>query len=294
MPGQQNLRRVKFGDYVADFDSFELRKHGIRLRVQDQPFQILKLLLQRPGELITRDELRIELWTGSTFVDFDAGLNAAVRRLRDALNDSAESPRFIETLPRHGYRFIAPVEYVAEPASATAPQKVEAEIPPVLTPNVFRKNAPGLAGFHLPDRVNTIWRVVIAAAALILLITGVNVARWRSKVYAKRSAPEIRPIAVLPFENLSSNASEQYFADAMTDALITNLSQVSSLKVTSRTSVMQYKNSHPSLPQIAHELHVDSVIEGSIVRDGNRVRITAQLIDANSIATFGRNATTEI
>jgi len=96
------LRRVKFGEFLADFDSFDLRKHGIRLKLQGQPFQILKLLLQRRGQLVTRDELRIELWNESTFVDFDAGLNAAIRRLRDALNDSADEPRYIETLPRHG------------------------------------------------------------------------------------------------------------------------------------------------------------------------------------------------
>ena len=112
-------RRAKFGDFVADFDSFELHKHGIRLKLQDQPFQILKLLLQRPGQLITREELRMELWKESTFVDFDAGLNAAIRRLRDALNESAEEPRYIETLPRHGYRFIASVEIEAEPLVVT-------------------------------------------------------------------------------------------------------------------------------------------------------------------------------
>jgi len=111
-------RRVKFGDFVADFDSFELRKYGIRLKLQGQPFQILKRLLQRPGQLVTREELRMELWTESTFVDFDAGLNAAIRRLRDALNDSADEHRYIETLPRHGYRFIASVEIDPEPRAA--------------------------------------------------------------------------------------------------------------------------------------------------------------------------------
>jgi TolB-like protein/DNA-binding winged helix-turn-helix (wHTH) protein/Flp pilus assembly protein TadD len=279
MPGQKSLRRVKFGDYLADFDSFELRKHGIRLKVQDQPFQILKLLLDRPGELITREELRLQLWTESTFVDFDAGLNAAVRRLRDVLNDSAENPRYVETLPRHGYRFIAAVEPVAEAQDVSVSPT---QILPAL-PNVeVDKSVAGRFRLFRPARMDAIWRVVTAASVLLLILTSVSIVRWRSKVYAKRSAPQVRPIAVLPFENLSSNASEQYFADAITDALITNLSQVASLRVTSRTSVMQYKGSRPSLPQIGRELHVDSVVEGTIVREGNRVRITAQLIDANS------------
>lgn len=122
MENHNNLRLVKFGDYVADLDSYELRKHGIRLKLQDQPFQILKLLLERPGRLVTRAQLRAELWTQSTFVDFDAGLNAAIRRLRDALNDSRDEPRYIETLPRHGYRFIALVEPLPHTLPSLTPQ----------------------------------------------------------------------------------------------------------------------------------------------------------------------------
>src|SRR5215467_4790244 len=114
MASPNTILRARFGDFLVDFESFELRKHGIRLKLQDQPFQILRLLLQCPGQLVTRDELCAALWADSTFVDFDAGLNAAVRRLRDVLIDSADEPRYIETLPRHGYRFIAPVEILAE------------------------------------------------------------------------------------------------------------------------------------------------------------------------------------
>src|SRR5215831_15234724 len=114
MASPNTILRARFGDFLVDFESFELRKHGIRLKLQDQPFQILRLLLQRPGQLVTREELCTELWADSTFVDFGAGLNAAVRRLRDVLIDSADAPRYIQTLPRHGYRFIAPVEVLAE------------------------------------------------------------------------------------------------------------------------------------------------------------------------------------
>jgi TolB-like protein/DNA-binding winged helix-turn-helix (wHTH) protein/cytochrome c-type biogenesis protein CcmH/NrfG len=282
MPNSNSVRRIKFGDYVADLDSFELRKHGVRLKVQDQPFQILKLLLQRPGDLVTREELRVNLWTESTFVDFDAGLNAAIRRLRDALNDSAEEPRYIETLPRHGYRFIAPVEPLLAAQNAVVSRPVSGDCAVAVQEAATFDGPAAASDAGRAERINTIWRALIAASAVLLLLSGISFAQWRSKVYAKRLTPQIRAVAVLPFANLSSNASEQYFADAMTDALISNLSQVGCLKVTSRTSVMQYRSSSPSVPEIGRELHVNSIVEGSVVRVGNRVRITAQLIDANS------------
>ena len=282
VPGQP--RRVMFGDYVVDIHSYELRKHGIRLKLQDQPFQILKLLLERPGQLVTREQLRSELWTQSTFVDFDAGLNAAIRRLRDALNDSPDTPRYIETLPRHGYRFIAPVQELPETPPVASP-------PPVSTRAAQSVSPAGHAeAIGTKDNLSTAppesnWRLFIPAivvAAVLLLVVALKSESARRRFFVSDAATKDQSIAVLPFENLSNNGSEQYFADAMTDALITNLSQVGSLKVTSRTSVIQFRTSRPSLPEIARQLHVDSVIEGTIVRDGDRIRITAQLIDANS------------
>ena len=282
MENHNNLRLVKFGDYVADLDSYELRKHGIRLKLQDQPFQILKLLLERPGRLVTRAQLRAELWTQSTFVDFDAGLNAAIRRLRDALNDSRDEPRYIETLPRHGYRFIALVEPLPHTLPSLTPQSTSVSDQPrgVLEERTF---PPPKVQIHAAWGGN--WRIFLAVsltAAAVLLIVALRSESARRHLFVSHAATKIQSIAVLPFENLSSNASEQYFADAMTDALITDLSQVGSLTVTSRTSVGRFKDSRPSLPEIAQQLHVDSVIEGTIVRDGNRIRITAQLIDAGT------------
>ena len=277
-----NLRFVKFGDYVADFHAFELRKHGIRLKIQDQPFQILKLLLERPGQLVTREQLRAELWTQSTFVDFDAGLNAAIRRLRDALNDSPDEPRYIETLPRHGYRFIAPVQNLPNPPQEPMPQTSAG---PELRSAVLEESSVSPSKIRIPpaSRKNSrIFLTAILIAVSLILIVALRSESARRRLFVSHAPTRIQSIAVLPFENLSSNASEQYFADAMTDALITNLSQVGSLKVTSHTSVAQFKDSHSSLPQIAQQLHVDSIIEGTIVREGNRVRITAQLIDAGS------------
>jgi TolB-like protein/DNA-binding winged helix-turn-helix (wHTH) protein/lipopolysaccharide biosynthesis regulator YciM len=282
METANKLRLVKFGDYVADLHSFELRKHGIRLKLQDQPFQILKLLLERPGQLVTREQFRAELWTQSTFVDFDAGLNAAIRRLRDALNDSPDAPRFIETLPRHGYRFIAPVENLPNPPQVFVPQTSAG---PEQRPAVLDERSVSPSEVRIPFALGKNSRTFLAAIVItvsLILIVALRSESARRRLFVSRAPTRIQSIAVLPFENLSSNASEQYFADAMTDALITNLSQVGSLKVTSHTSVAQFKESHPSLSQIAQQLHVDSVIEGTIVRDGNRVRITAQLIDAGS------------
>jgi len=273
--------RVKFCDFVADFDSFELRKHGIRLRLQDQPFQVLKLLLDHPGQLVTREQLRMELWTESTFVDFDAGLNAAVRRLRDALNDSADEPRYIETLPRHGYRFIAPVEVFGQ---ATA--NVRQDVPLGFGDGGDGQQSVAMSAEQVSDPVidqptkpRAPWRLV-AACVLVAAVIMAAVA-LRSRVFAKRSGDgRVYSIAVLPLQNLSGDPSQDYFADAMTDALITNLAQSKSLRVISSTSSMRYKGVHKPLPEIAHELNVSVIVEGSVIRSGNQVRITAQLLDA--------------
>ena len=278
-------RRAKFGDFVADFDSFELHKHGIRLKLQDQPFQILKLLLQRPGQLVTREELRMELWKESTFVDFDAGLNAAIRRLRDALNESAEEPRYIETLPRHGYRFIALVEIEASPPAVMGDELqtlshdalgLDTASAPI-EPSVHQEKYAELQRMRLPGS--------LVAACLLVAAVGMAAVALRSKVFAKHSAgTRINSIAVLPLQNLSGDPSQDYFADGMTDALITDLAQIKALRVISRTSTMLYKGTQKKVPQIAKELGVDAVLEGVAVRSGDRVRIDAQLIRGDNDA----------
>ena len=206
---------VRFGPFEADFRAGELRKHGVKLKLVGQPFEILAMLLERPGQLVTREELRARLWPTDTFVDFDHGLNAAVNKLRDALSDSAEKPNYVETLPRRGYRFISAV--------------------------------------GLNDSQNFL---------------------------GEPSSPKIQSLVVLPLENLSKDPEEEYFTDGMTDQLITNLTQISALKVISRTSAMRYKGTKKSLPEIARELHVDAVVEGAVMWVGSRVRISAQLIEA--------------
>ncbi len=266
--------RVRFGPFEANLSSCELFKSGIRIRVQDQPFQILAALLERPGELVLREELRRKLWADNTFVDFDAGLNAAVRRLRDALNDSSGEPRYVETLPRHGYRFIASIEPVpAAEASTFDPVKTETHVDLVTE----HGSVPG-AGGAAAKKLGWHWKLTAGAAILVMAIVGIST--WRSKALAGHSAVPIRSIAVLPLLNFSKDTNQDYFADGMTDALISNLARINSLRVISRSSAMPYKGTSKSLAAIAQELKVDAFVEGSVVRSGNRVRVNAELVQA--------------
>jgi TolB-like protein/DNA-binding winged helix-turn-helix (wHTH) protein/Tfp pilus assembly protein PilF len=280
-------RRVRFAAFEVDLRSCELFKHGIRIKIQDQPFQILEILLKRPGELVTREELRTKLWAEDTFVDFDAGLNAAIRRLRDALNDSADEPRYIETLPRHGYRFIASVE--TEPASIlelqpptnleSAPGNGHQEIPSVLLVEAGRASDTTEAE---RTRLPLTWLSVLAIAGGLLVVIASTTSTWRSRLFSAHAASGIHALAVLPLQNLSGDANQEYFADGMTEALITDLAQTKSLRVISRTSAMRYKGTQKKLPEIARELDVDAVVEGAVIRSGDRVRIDAQLIRGDS------------
>jgi TolB-like protein/DNA-binding winged helix-turn-helix (wHTH) protein/Flp pilus assembly protein TadD len=239
--------------------------------------KLLQLLLERPGEVVTREELRTRVWNDESFGDFDQAVNIAIAKLRSALGDSAESPRFIETLPKRGYRFIADVSVVD---TVTRPKKPESSGGNV--PATKEDNKDKLQGARLEVAPKgRLWprRWIIAALALLLSLAILAVWLLRSR----GSAPTgIRSLAVLPLENLSGDASQNYFADGMTDELITDLAQISALRVISRTSVMVYKGAHKPLPQIARELNVDAVVEGSVLRSGDQVRITAQLIEAST------------
>lgn len=247
-------RRLSFGPFEADLRSGELRKHGIKVRLQSQPFQLLAMLLDRPGELVTREEICQKLWPADTFVDFDHSLGTALNKIREVLNDSAAEPRFVETLPRRGYRFIAPVTPLdADPS----------EPPPPVEP---AKTAPRSRAFY---------SVIGVCAALVLLASALLT--WNFL-----HPHPVESIAVLPLANLSADPNQQFFPDGVTDELITNLAQIGSLRVISHTSAMAYAGTHKSAPQIARELGVDALVEGSVVRSGDRVRITVQLIQAAS------------
>jgi TolB-like protein/DNA-binding winged helix-turn-helix (wHTH) protein/Tfp pilus assembly protein PilF len=273
---------VRFGVFELELQSGRLRKHGLKVKLQEKPFQVLTLLLERPGEVVTREELRRQLWPADTFVDFDHSVNTAVNKLREALGDSAESPRFIETLPRHGYRFIAGVEAVApvydrREAPALTERRHE-ERPAV--PSFVRAGG----GRRYRGRIAAL--AAGGVAAILSALVGLNVAGLRGRLAAAVGAghgaalPKIESIAVLPLENLSGDPEQEYFAEGMTDELITTLGQVSALRVISRTSVMRYKDTKEPLPQIARELNVDAIVEGTVRSSGDRVRITANLLYA--------------
>ncbi len=254
-------RFLRFGQFELDLRTREIYKEGKRIKLQEQPCQVLALLIERAGELVPREELRKKLWPNDRFVDFDHGVNIAINKLRDALGDSPEKPQFIETLPRRGYRFIAPVS--APKTSGDGQPSAQVTSSPT-----------GRAWLG-----SIAWRRALLPAllSLLLVVVFVSFARyWRG-----RSAENnIRSLAVLPLENLSRDPAQDYFADGMTDELITSLAKLQTLKVISRSSVMRYKGTNKSLPEIARELNVDGIIEGTVLRSGNRVRITAQLRQA--------------
>ena len=258
MPADPTRPIHRFGHFEFDPASGELRRSGVKVKLQEQPFQILKLLLSRPGEVVTREEVRHALWPGDTFVDFDMGLNSAIKRLRDALEDSADHPRYVETLPRRGYRFVA----------ALAPPAVAAPADVVTPPRRLALRS---------------GRAMAAAAVITAIVLGLAFrAPWLRGRGQDTPPTAIRSLAVLPFENLTGSADQDYFVDGMTDALITDLAQARALRVISRTSVMRYKRTTKSLPRVAEELGVDAVVEGTVTRAGDRVRITAQLIQATT------------
>jgi TolB-like protein/DNA-binding winged helix-turn-helix (wHTH) protein/Flp pilus assembly protein TadD len=266
---------VRFGTYEVSFQSGDVRKSGLRIRVQQQPMKLLEILLEHPGEIVTREELRSRVWPNESFGDFDQALNISIGKLRSALGDSAENPRFIETLPKRGYRFIADVSVIDADARPRRQEPLSGDLP-TTDPGLKIKDVGSAVA---PKRRLWPTRSVIGALALIIIITLSILSVWRLRSRAPASAG-IRSIAVLPLENLSGDASQSYFADGMTDELITDLAQISALRVISRTSVMVYKGARKPLPQIARELNVDAVVEGTVLRSGDQVRITAQLIEA--------------
>jgi TolB-like protein/DNA-binding winged helix-turn-helix (wHTH) protein/Flp pilus assembly protein TadD len=266
--------RVRFGIFEVDLRAGELRKHGLRVRLQEQPFKVLAMLLERSGEVVTREELQKKLWPADTFVDFDHGLNKVINKIREALSDSAENPRFVETVARRGYRFLAEVK-VADSTPVHNPDLATQHRPTGET-----GDRPGLLGEPARPK-HLLSSLAWKTSGCVLLLLAAAVATWQLHS-RNRPSPVIRSLAVLPLESLSSDASQDYFADGMTDELISNLGQISALRVISRTSVMAYKHASKPLPQIARELNVDAVVEGTVLRSGDQVRITAQLIEASS------------
>jgi len=262
---------IRVGDWDLDLQSGELRKGTTATRLQEQPLQILQLLLERPGEVVTREELRSRIWPADTFVDFDHGVYSAIKRLRDALGDSAEKPAYIQTLSRKGYRLIAPVSGSVGPAQSDA------------NPLPAAASATVAAGIESRSKHGFLWAVLAAIAGVALLLSALialSGGGLREKWFGARVASPITSLAVLPLENLSADREQDYFAEGMTDELITDLAQLAELRVISRTSIMHYKGTQKTLPQIASELNVDAIVEGTVARTADRVRIRVQLIRA--------------
>jgi TolB-like protein/DNA-binding winged helix-turn-helix (wHTH) protein len=311
MPGTDLPRSVRFANFELDARAGELWAEDQKVHLQEQPLQILVMLIARAGDVVTREELHKALWPGSTFGDLEDSLNHAIRRLREALGDTAERPRFIETVPRRGYRFIAPVEPLA-PAPSPKGREQESVLPSptgsgyaaglgegAVAPVALSVTGEGEESPRRPPVPQTRerpqgaplrkrWIAPLTAgalAALLAIVFGLNVFGLRERLLkvvgaVREPPPRIQSLAVLPLENLSRDPEQEYFADGMTEALITDLGKVSALRVISRTSVMQYKGTKKPLPEVARELNVDGVLEGTVARSGNQVRITANLLHA--------------
>ncbi len=255
---------VLFGVFEADFRAEELRKNGVKVRIQDLPFRALKLLLSRPNEVITREEFRQALWPGDVFVDFDLGIRSAIKRLRDALGDSAENPIFVETVDRRGYRWIAPT-HVEPPPEATVAAELEALD--------LAAAAPAPAPVKSWDWLRN-WKTMgVVAAAFALGALGVL-----SLVLLQRQ-PKADSIAVLPFTNGTGDANTDYLSDGITESLIGNLAHVPRLKVKSRSSVFRYKGKDVDAQKAGNELGVSALVSGRVASRGDRIEVSAELID---------------
>jgi TolB-like protein/DNA-binding winged helix-turn-helix (wHTH) protein/tetratricopeptide (TPR) repeat protein len=284
---------IQIEDVEIDLDRFEVRRGGRRVHLEKQPFDLLVLLVRRSGNLVPRKEIAESLWDSSVFVETDRSINNAIRKIRLALGDDPEHPRFIETIPGRGYRFIASV-------SLSRDSQLES-IPAQTTSRDGKRDLNGTSesgsGIEVDRKPTSLSesalvgpvpvvqkkRQIAAGVTLIAVVLAIAFLLLKSKDRLPFTAKtHIDSLAVLPLANLSEDTEQEYFADGMTDELITELAQSGKLRVISRTSVLRYRNTHLSLPEIARELNVDAVIEGSVLRSGDRVRISAQLLDARA------------
>jgi len=263
----------QFEDFELDCARFELRRKGRPLRLEKIPMELLQLLVESDGRLVTREEIEAGLWGKDVFVDAEHGINTAVRKIRQALEDDPDAPRFVLTVPRKGYRFVAEVR--RKETESAGPTATTQERPGLPEPDGQPTSAGAQPGQGRNFLKKKIW-VVVGAVAFLLAWPVYRLAPTRKP--RATAAPVIRSIAVLPLDNLSGDASQEYFADGMTDELITMLAKYKSLHVISRTSVVQYKKTKKTLPEIARELSVEGIVEGSISRSRDKVRVTAQLV----------------
>ncbi len=272
-------RLVRFGAFELDPCAGVLRKHGIRIKLQDQPFALLLILLEKPGQLVTREELQQRLWPADTFVEFDKGIYNALKRLRETLGDVAATPRYVETIPKRGYRFVAEIQNIA-PEAIPVPSAGPPQLTIALPSARDQKNpASDVMTSETSAVESNRWMKVGAWTLLTILLAGTPLwIIWRGRRGRIQPEARIGSLAVLPMENLSHVSGQDYLADGITAELITKLGENAAVRVISRRSVLQYKAVQRPLPQVAKELGVDALVEGTVEPLGNRLRITAQLI----------------
>lgn len=277
-------RIARFGIFEVDLESRRLTKGGLRVRLQEQPFHVLSLLLARPGEVVTREELKEKLWPGDTYVEFDTGLNTAVRKLRSALGEVADNPRFIETLPRIGYRFLATPSFTPEldqvvnsENGAASPENQPDDLAMAGDPS-----SPSVATTSSLTSSRHMGLFALVAVAVLFALVAVLFRGHLKRPEQSAQPVVIDSLAVLPLQNMSPGAGQDFFAEGITDELITDLAKLAGPKVISRTSTSQYAGTHKTMPEIARELHVGAIVEGSVQHVGEKVHVRIQLIQAST------------
>jgi DNA-binding winged helix-turn-helix (wHTH) protein/TolB-like protein/Tfp pilus assembly protein PilF len=281
---------VRFADFEVDLRAGQLRKQGRKVRLQEQPFRLLTVLLESAGEVVTREELRGRLWPADTFVDFDHRLAAAVSKLRDALADSAENPKFVETIGRRGYRFMVPVESV-ERAPANAQRPSEAELVPTDRPNSEERATSDQFAVPFVSKQPKRFRWVLFSIALVivLIVAGMTIRRSSYQMGGKTTQPATpRSLAILPLHNLKQDPNSDFLGFSLADAIITKLDYVSSITVRPSAAIEKYRDKSIDIQSVGADLKVDTLLAGSFIREGDNLRISYQLIDVKSEKILGR------
>ena len=274
---------IQFAEFELDLGRYELRRGQTIVKLEKNPMELLILLVEHRGHLVTRDEIIQRLWGSDVFVDTRHGINTVVHKLRAALRDDSEHPRILETVVGKGYRLVSPVTAkvdLGEAPNPPATSQEKPERPAKESPPFPAKIAVG----PIPAKRVVSVRSLILGAAIVVWVSAAVwiVPRVVSRRFWKGSSDSVQSLAILPFQNLSGDPAKDYFADAFTDELTTALAERTRIRVVSRTSAMRYKGSTKALPEIARELRVDAVVEGSIVLEDGQLRITAQLIQASN------------
>ena len=273
---------VRFADFEVDLRAGQLRKQGVKIRLQEQPFRLLSVLLESAEEVVTREELRARLWPADTFVDFDHRLAVAVSKLRDALRDSAENPRFVETIGRRGYRLMVPVESVDRVSGRGAPASSEEQVPALPKPTVEASEQ-----IVVPDLSRQLKRkrrqIFFVSAILVLIVTAIAITQSSYFTPRKKIQPTaLRSLAILPFENVRTNPDDDFLGFSLADAAITKLGYVSSLTVRPSSDVEKYRGKVIDIRKVATDLNVETLLTGNFIHEGDDLRVTSQLIDVNA------------